>query len=103
MYVSEHDGILKDVEYGLIYLYILGHIRCSEALFWMMMNLEKNYIERFVASWTEYVSEQFINNMDWGVFYTAHKSDNQKNMNNLDFLWIRSMNSVDLDLERREI
>ena len=38
---SEHDGMLKDVEYGLIYLYILVHIRCGEALFWKMMDLEK--------------------------------------------------------------
>ena len=37
---SEHDGMLKDVDYGLIYFYILGHIRCGEALFWKMMNLE---------------------------------------------------------------
>ena len=67
------------------------------------MNLEKHYIERFGTSWTAYVSEQSINNMDSVVFYAAHKSDNQKNMNNLDFSRIRSMNSVNLDLERREI
>ena len=43
-----------------------------------MMNLEKNYIERFGTSWTAYASEQFINNMDWVGVNTAHKSGNQK-------------------------
>ena len=38
---SEHDGMLMDVDCGLIYLYILGHVRCGEALFWKMMDLEK--------------------------------------------------------------